>query len=123
MRIDHNKIQLTFFRDGLAAIEGMIDDGEVTGFMLRRALREMDAAESRPGDVAGFRDMLDRRGFMPSLRTGNKPEAGDVRTYKVQQGKSGLFIRFPVDHMDVAKGGSVRVRFTVGGGTAEQGDK
>lgn len=122
MPASHQDVQLAFYRDGLSAVEKMIEAGEVTGFSLRRALREME--ESATGvnvsRVDEFRKMLDKAGFLPGKSGISKPEPGDIRSYKVQQGKSGKFIRGPVDHMDVEPGDNVRIRFTVGGFVAEE---
>lgn len=119
MAASHQDVQIAFFRDGVPGVLQMIEDGSVTGFSLRRALREIES-KSGPATAATLRQMLDEKGFMPGSGAPTKPEPGDVRTYKVQEGKSGLFVRGPVDHMNVKKGDKVRIRFTVGGFTAEQ---
>ena len=112
-KADFRDVQIAFYRDGIAGVEALIEDEKVSNFTLRRAMtlmREESAGEDNPS-LDSLEEALKERGFLRGMQ--GKPDAGDVRDYKVQEGDGCLFLRVPVDHLGVEKSESMRTSFLV----------
>jgi hypothetical protein len=98
MRIDHREVQLTYHREGCDGVARLIDAG-VSRFVLKKALRNLQQdVNGSTSDLTALVDLLRVRGIV-SERTGpTKPDAGDERTYRVQEVDGSRFVRLPVNH-------------------------
>ena len=106
--VSFKDVQLAYLTEGISAVESMVAEGTVSKDTLRRALRRFH--EQGRADDEFERFVAERAGPIGRGRT--PPAVGETRSYKVQQIKgTGPFLRIPVDSLDVAKGGVVRVRF------------
>jgi len=123
-RLTHHEVQNIFYKQGADGIGELIDGSLVSTYTLRRAFNEISEAPERlvsHDEVEGLRAYLTGRGFV--LGPVERPDVGDVRTYKVQEARGRKFVRVPVDFLDLDAGDSVVVGFELNGfkGTVQQG--
>ena len=110
-KADFRDVQIAFYRDGIEGVESLIEAEQVSNFTLRRAVSHMRSEGDDNPSLDSLEEALKERGHLSGLS--GKPDAGDVKDYKVQQGDGCFFLRVPVDHLGVTKGDSMRVRFFV----------
>lgn len=101
-------VQLAYLMEGVAAVEAMVKSKRASPSTIRRALKKLQEAGS---DVVALERWVATH-IGPIGRSRNAPNAGDVRSYKVQQVKgSGPFLRLPLDCLGVEKGSVIWVQF------------
>lgn len=111
MRIDHQKVQLVFLRDGgVSAVKSLYETGEVSKHTVKRALKEMRRVDPNDGGLDALENWMKDAGILAERNRRVRP--GDVRRYKVQDVENGApFLRMPLDTFDANKGDEVEVHF------------
>lgn len=106
--VSYKDVQIAYLLGGIARVQPWADDGQATGPVLKRALKELRAQGHNVTDLAEF---VAAR-FGNSGRGRSVPQPGEERRYKAQQVKGGApFLRLPLSTLATPKGGEVRVRF------------
>lgn len=101
-------VQIAYLMDGVPAVERLFESDQVSRSTLRKALQELQKSGREARDLEQW--VIAHIGAPGRGRSA--PSAGEVRTYKAQQVKSGgPFLRLPLDVLGVRKGSVVRVRF------------
>lgn len=110
-RLSYKDVLVIYMRDGVAGVQKLHEQGQVTARVLWRAMKEIPA-----GAAADLHSFISAH--VPMFREGqgrgrSVPVAGEMRKYKVQQLRDGqLFVRLPVEPLEgVSKGSVVRVTF------------
>ena len=107
--VSYKDVQLAYLLDGIGAVERLWRDGSVSKPTIRRAVKKLQESHE---DVTELERWV-AENIGPIGRGRAAPQAGETRTYKAQQIKSGggPFLRLPLDPLGVARGKSVRVSF------------
>lgn len=109
-RVDHQKVQLAYFRDGgVKAVKALFDNDKVSAHTVRRALTEMRKADDDDGGLDALEDWM--RDAAIITERNRRPRPGDVKRYKAQEVDGAKFLRLPLDTFGADKGEEVEVQF------------
>ena len=112
-KYNHEQVQTVFWRDGVEGVQEILEQGSVSQFTLRRALRQMKdhhGTEENSASIKGLENMLRELGFLGSGLS-SRPDTGDKKQYLVQDADGNPFVRVPVGHMGVQIGDKVTAHF------------
>ena len=110
--VSFKDVQIAYLMSGVSAIEALVTRGAVSKPTLRRTLSELAASGRNVEPLQRWVDEHLGVGAPGGGRGRSPAGAGDTRSYKAQQVKSGgPFLRLPLDVLGVKKGGALHVRF------------